>query len=413
MFTCLFSYLVINSSMVRPSGRSKEKQGSQEAPVVQTLADDSERATTSSLPQMTTRNSNAPASLYEKFVLLVENSNRLKKCVKLDKQARRTDPNFLSVVSSDEAEDDGPDILSLAPPLPLPITHPLQTAHTHGPTATNPPIPTVVNWTDVMTTTQQSQTAPTAPIVSTPIISTPVDDFSTFPSIYNFDEIVSNTYHLNSVAIPNALLQMAFNKLFIPLSMLRVASVDHIRFNQNLKYHKIVFGNGTGKYSLDESIFPDKLALSELEFWQAYRNWLAIIDVVTDTKVLESWKSHHSKMITDTSFFLWFQSWQEHNRLLRLQFILSPFIVLPDSMEYCTQFKWCRNDQAHKATATLVANSWRNIPWSSMQNSSSGICYHPYDKSAHSFCPQLCVHCSISGHKASNCLDSGSNAVNH
>jgi len=77
------------------------------------------------------------------------------------------------------------------------------------------------------------------------------DNFSAHPPIYKFDEIVSNPYHLDSLGIPNALLQMAFNKIFIPLSMLTAASMDRIRYNQSLKYHKIVFGNGMGKYSLN------------------------------------------------------------------------------------------------------------------------------------------------------------------
>jgi len=59
---------------------------------------------------------------------------------------------------------------------------------------------------------------------------------------------------------------MAFNKLFIPLSMLMAMVVDHIHYNQNLKYHKIVFGNGASNYSLDESTFPDKFTLNKSEF---------------------------------------------------------------------------------------------------------------------------------------------------
>src|SRR5882724_1921770 len=106
------------------------------------------------------------------------------------------------------------------------------------------------------------------------------DDFSSHPPIYKFNEIASNLYLLDSLRILNALLQMAFNKLFIPLSMLTAASMNHIRYNQNFKYHKIVFGNGAGKYSLDESSFPDKLSLNGSEFWQAYRTWLLIIDMI-------------------------------------------------------------------------------------------------------------------------------------
>ena len=73
--------------------------------------------------------------------------------------------------------------------------------------------------------------------------------------------------------------------------MLTAASIDHIRHNQSLKYHKIVFSNGAGNYSLNESIFPDELLLNESEFWQAYRTWLVIIDMISDSKVAAGWKA--------------------------------------------------------------------------------------------------------------------------
>ena len=89
--------------------------------------------------------------------------------------------------------------------------------------------------------------------------------------------------------------------------MLTGTLIDHIRYNQSFKYHKIVFGNGMGKYSLDEYSFPDELSLNESEFWQADRTWLLIIDMISDLRVAAGWKVHHSRMITDTSFVLGFR----------------------------------------------------------------------------------------------------------
>ena len=63
---------------------------------------------------------------------------------------------------------------------------------------------------------------------------------------------------------------MAYLKLFIPLSLLTTAALDRIQFNDGLKFHKILFSNGAGKHSLDTSLFPTELSLSESEFWQAY-----------------------------------------------------------------------------------------------------------------------------------------------
>jgi len=161
-----------------------------------------------------------------------------------------------------------------------------------------------------METTQQSLAAP-VPLVPSPAVVNSTLHFSALPPSYNFDNIVSNSYHLDSVGMPNALVQMAFNQLFIRLSMLTSATMDRIRYNWNLKCHKLIFGNGAGKYPLDESSFPDELALNECEFWQVYRNWLFIIDVIADTRVADSWKAHRFKMIMDTSFPTWFQAWRE------------------------------------------------------------------------------------------------------
>jgi len=70
-----------------------------------------------------------------------------------------------------------------------------------------------------------------------------------------------------------------------------------------------MFSNGAGKYLLDESSFPDKLSLTEPEFWQAYRNWFLIIDAITNLWVVASWKAHYSQMMADMTFTIWFHAW--------------------------------------------------------------------------------------------------------
>src|SRR5882724_3443557 len=90
-----------------------------------------------------------------------------------------------------------------------------------------------------------------------------------------------------------------------------------------------------------------------------------------------------------------------------------PFIVLSDSMEYYTQFEHCRNDQAHRETAAILVNSKKAPASSSTQTMLGSSHFSPYDKSAlHSFQTTLCIHCGISGLKASDCTAMGSNAVN-
>lgn len=75
---------------------------------------------------------------------------------------------------------------------------------------------------------------------------------------------------MDSHTILNLILQMAFLMLYIPLSLPTTAGLDKIQFNDGLKYQNFVFGNGAGKHTLDISLFPNELLLSETEFWQAY-----------------------------------------------------------------------------------------------------------------------------------------------
>ena len=140
-------------------------------------------------------------------------------------------------------------------------------------------------------------------------------------------------------------LQMAYLKLFIPLSLLTTAVLDRIQFNDGLKFHKILFGNGAGKHSLDTSLFPTELSLSELEFWQAYRNWLAVVNIIVEPAVADGWKQHHTEMMSDRNFSMWFGAWREHDRLLWARFMIDPFVLNPNHSSYVHQFERCCSDQ--------------------------------------------------------------------
>ena len=127
---------------------------------------------------------------------------------------------------------------------------------------------------------------------------------------------VKPEYSMNSQAIPDPILQMAYLKLFISLSLLMTTVLDRIQFNDGLKYHKILFGNRVGKHSLDTSLFPDELSVSESEFWQAYRNWLPVVNIIVEPAIADGWKQHHAKMMSNRNFSTWFGAWWEHDRLL-------------------------------------------------------------------------------------------------
>src|SRR5882724_11442544 len=91
---------------------------------------------------------------------------------------------------------------------------------------------------------------------------------------------------------------MALNKVFIPLSMLMTASLNRIEHN-NMKYKHINYGSGAGKTFLDAMCFSAKDELNELEFGQAYTNWLTLIETVSDPMVEQGWCAYHKRMVSD------------------------------------------------------------------------------------------------------------------
>jgi len=125
--------------MTRPTGRSKEKEvaPTQLSTLEATLSTNTTipvAATSSSLRPTIASDVNSGAGLYEKFVLLVNNWNRIKRCINLDKQVHREDPDYISMVSADKDEDLVWDLLSFNMlsyvPCSLPPSELPATAHT-------------------------------------------------------------------------------------------------------------------------------------------------------------------------------------------------------------------------------------------------------------------------------------------
>ena len=54
-------------------------------------------------------------------------------------------------------------------------------------------------------------------------------DYQTLTPIYGPDDIAKNKHQLNMTDIPNAILQMAFNKICIPLTMLTTPALSKVQ----------------------------------------------------------------------------------------------------------------------------------------------------------------------------------------
>jgi len=148
-----------------------------------------------------------------------------------------------------------------------------------------------------------------------------------------------NDHELVPTGIPDALHMMIHLKLFIPLSMLMMASLSHIHFNDNLKFKNIPFGNAVGKYTLNKAHLHLEDSLTDAEYLQVHKHWLSLMKVSSEHAVYASWKAHHNRMCNDPEMLKWSKAWWSHDKQLCSSFMDCPFIIYPDSNTYRHQFK--------------------------------------------------------------------------
>jgi len=187
--------------------------------------------------------------------------------------------------------------------------------------------------------------------------------------------------------MPNAILQMAYNKLYIPLLMLTTPALSSIHRNDYLKFHKFPFGNSLGKQTLNESTFPTQDTLMETMFLQAYRNWLMVINVISTPNVGVRWYEHHSRMLRNEKFKAFFDAWWDMVKQLCTQFITCPFMIDHYSPTYIQLLERARMDFlfAHAEKAQNTFEDQQATHYGTHLNhgdnsSSSSHRYTPYNK---------------------------------
>ena len=211
-----------------------------------------------------------------------------------------------------------PDPATIAPTSPAPaVTSGVATS------ALAPPL-SAAEWLCLITKVQSGELPPftIAPLSATsPLPNTVVPPSKVFmaqTAIFSLDS--------DPGALLDCLVQMALNKIFIPLSMLTMSSLNRIEHN-DVKYKHLNYGSGAGKTFLDDSSFPAEDELNDFEFGQAYTNWLTLIETVSDLVVKKGWHAHHKHMTSDREFLDWALAWHTHDRMLRTHFMLKPFIL--------------------------------------------------------------------------------------
>ncbi|KAF8588078.1 hypothetical protein K439DRAFT_703122 [Ramaria rubella] len=205
-------------------------------------------------------------------------------------------------------------------------------------------------------------------------------DYQKLPPIFSAAEAAKNCLQLVITSIPDVILYMAFNKVYIPLSLLTTAALNKIRCNDDLKYKKILFGNGAWKPSLDEAQFPPETSLTSFLFLQAYRNWLTVIDAICDAQLAVGWHEHYKKMLGDGDFENCFHAWQDHDKHIRSQFMTKPFLVDPKHTTYLQLFE-------HYRTSLMLSRLHTESPFHSIGGGGSRIRNIPSSSASSRFAP--------------------------
>ena len=272
------------SSAPHPTGAGGKQ------PIAMTLSPNPPLPTTSMNVTEPTGNLNLMKMLVDTIII----SNTRFRKLNLHRQRRQLDMNLSQPVSEDENETPILDLNSFSslpvtseqnpvcpctqPSQPLPNLAPppnrsglnsiaISSHPTEHTSINNAPQVLPIEWQNLVTgnTVQALTSDPISAKLS-------VIDYQNIGPIYIANDLTKNKHQLDMSDVPNAILQMAYNKIYIPLSMMTTSALSKIHSNDNLKYHKIPFGNSVGKQSLNEASFPAEDSLTETMFFQSYRN---------------------------------------------------------------------------------------------------------------------------------------------
>lgn len=188
-------------------------------------------------------------------------------------------------------------------------------------------------------------------------------DYSKVGPIYKMDDVADNKFELNPTTIPNSILALANYKLPIPLSLLTTKTLRQIRANVGLKTIKITSGNGVGKVVLDVNQFPVEESLTYVDFLQAYKNWLSIINSTADPALALGWYQHYDLMMEEEDGAATFPAWYRADKALRDQWTSSrpamPDVKDPDYKLIIATFKV---QQGRNALPGETLASFENSP---------------------------------------------------
>jgi hypothetical protein len=149
------------------------------------------------------------------------------------------------------------------------------------------------------------------------------------------DDTIKNNQEPMLYTIPELILKMFKNRVYIPMSMFLIDSMEHVCIDQDLKTHK-----AQGMRIINASNFVNEKSLSYQDYSQAYHNFLCCMELCMPpgSMLPQAW-DHHFLGASQDQHFTNFRIFILMDIRMRQQLVDKPFKHEPSSNLYRDAYK--------------------------------------------------------------------------
>jgi hypothetical protein len=215
-----------------------------------------------------------------------------------------------------------------------------------------------------------------SPTIQSPVGSTPSPIEQTTRYAFTDEDAHRNDQEPMLYTIPDQILEMFKNRVYIPMSMFLINNMERIRIDQDLKTHK-----AQGMRVIDASNFVDEKSLDYYHYSQAYHNFLRCMEVCMPpgSTLPQAWDQHFVGASQDPRMTADFRVFVLLDIRMRQQLVDKPFKPEPSSAIY---------RDAYDLAAARISQEDKEAQWAVIrQHTSGGPSRPPPHRRERSFSP--------------------------
>ncbi|KAF8963308.1 hypothetical protein BDZ97DRAFT_1821575 [Flammula alnicola] len=129
------------------------------------------------------------------------------------------------------------------------------------------------------------------------------------PLLIEDEQANGNELSEHDNSIPDCIPLLVKCKRTPPLSLFLGESLDRIKAGRDIKYIKVGIGEHANTKILDVSTFPLDSSLTEIQWTQAYNNFLNFISSAIGERLYTGFVSHFDNMLSDQDFSRYFPAY--------------------------------------------------------------------------------------------------------